>query len=183
MSKFDNVYDSYNHRMRTDQCSGTITAHGNTGLFNCGTYWVIEDMTNNKIKIRQNTKQGWIEMDSGGVANMRLREPTRGRVQGDGWIAPTVMAGEPSTMKIERNGNAHMLNKYRIRKLTEKECFRLMGVRDEDYSKIENELSKTAKYKLAGNSIVVNCLMALFSQLNIQDIPSWNKCLEKRDKK
>ena len=45
--------------------------------------------------------------------------------------------------------------KFRIRKLTPKECFRLMGVNDKDIDKIQAAgVSNSAQYKLAGNSIV-----------------------------
>ena len=58
-------------------------------------------------------------------------------------------------------------NKYfRIRKLTEKECFRLMDVSDENINKIQNSgISKTQQYKMAGNSIVVNVLYFIFKNL------------------
>lgn len=52
----------------------------------------------------------------------------------------------------------------RIRKLTPRECFRLMGLKDEDIDLIlENQTQATA-YHLAGDSIVTTCLMAIFSQ-------------------
>lgn len=54
---------------------------------------------------------------------------------------------------------------YRIRKLTERECFRLMGVRDEDIDKIREVVSKSQCYKLAGNSIVVDVMVGIFEQL------------------
>ncbi len=53
----------------------------------------------------------------------------------------------------------------RIRKLTPKECFRLMGVRDEDFDKIAKNQSDSSLYHLAGDSIVVNVLMAIFKEL------------------
>ena len=57
---------------------------------------------------------------------------------------------------------------YRIRKLTPRECFRLMGVSDADIDKIQAAgISKSQQYKMAGNSIVVNCLAAIFRQLFI----------------
>lgn len=56
-----------------------------------------------------------------------------------------------------------LLNNLRIRRLTPKECFRLMGVKDSDSNKIT--CSDTQKYKQAGNSIVTTCLMAIYSQL------------------
>ena len=53
----------------------------------------------------------------------------------------------------------------RIRKLTPKECFRLMGVKDEDFDKIAKNQSDSSLYHLAGDSIVVNVLMAIFKEL------------------
>lgn len=55
----------------------------------------------------------------------------------------------------------------RIRKLTPKECWRLMGFEDEDLEKAEKVCSNTQLYKQAGNSIVVNVLMAIFKELFI----------------
>lgn len=55
--------------------------------------------------------------------------------------------------------------KYRIRKLTPKECFRLMGVADTDSDKMMAVLSKSRCYQVAGNSIVVDVLAAIFDQL------------------
>lgn len=54
---------------------------------------------------------------------------------------------------------------YRIRKYTERECFRLMGVADSDSDKIREVVSQSQCYKLAGNSIVVDVLAAIFKQL------------------
>lgn len=57
-------------------------------------------------------------------------------------------------------------HRYRIRKLTERECFRLMGVEDADSAKIASAgVSRTQQYKMAGNSIVVDVLHALFDEL------------------
>lgn len=53
----------------------------------------------------------------------------------------------------------------RIRKLTPKECWRLMDFADEDYAKAEQEVSQTQLYKQAGNSIVKNVLCEVFRQL------------------
>lgn len=55
---------------------------------------------------------------------------------------------------------------YLIRRLTPKECFRLMGFSDEDCDVLkQNGISDTQIYKMAGNSIVVNVLEAIFTQL------------------
>ena len=53
----------------------------------------------------------------------------------------------------------------RIRKLTPKECFRLMGMKDADIKKIMKHQTNSSGYHLAGDSIVTTCLMAIFGQL------------------
>lgn len=59
--------------------------------------------------------------------------------------------------------------RYRIRKLTPTECFRLMDVNDNDIEKIKQAgIAKTNLYKLAGNSIVVSCMFHLFRKLFIE---------------
>ena len=59
--------------------------------------------------------------------------------------------------------------RYRIRKLTPTECFRLMDVKDEDIEKMKQAgIAKTNLYKLAGNSIVVSCMFHLFRKLFIE---------------
>ena len=60
--------------------------------------------------------------------------------------------------------------RYRIRKLTARECFRLMGVRDSDIDKMQSAgISESQQYKLAGNSIVVDCLInGIFKNLFIE---------------
>lgn len=64
-------------------------------------------------------------------------------------------------------GGSHepkILENYRIRKLTAKECFRLMGVKDEQFDRLHG-ISNSQLYKLAGNSIVVDVLEAIFKNL------------------
>ena len=56
-------------------------------------------------------------------------------------------------------------NNLKIRKLTPRECFRLMGVKDEDYDKVKKNQSDSSLYHLAGDSIVVNVLMAIFKEM------------------
>lgn len=55
-------------------------------------------------------------------------------------------------------------DKLRIRKLTPRECFRLMGVHDSDFDKLHG-LSNSQLYKLAGNSIVTNVLQGIFKKM------------------
>ena len=58
-----------------------------------------------------------------------------------------------------------LLNDLRIRKLTPKECGRLMNVADDDITKMSNNQSDSSLYHLFGDSICSNVLMAIFSKL------------------
>lgn len=53
----------------------------------------------------------------------------------------------------------------RIRRLTPRECWKLMGFTDEDFDKAQEVNSNTQLYKQAGNSIVVNVLESIFAQM------------------
>lgn len=59
----------------------------------------------------------------------------------------------------------YIAKRYRIRRLTETECLRLMGVSEEDIKKIEAVVSPSQCYKQAGNSIVVDVMVAIFDNL------------------
>lgn len=74
--------------------------------------------------------------------------------------------GLAPALQTAQGGNRQplMYEDYRIRKLTPRECFRLMGFTDEDFDKIKG-ISNTQLYKMAENSIVVNVLEAIFRQL------------------
>ena len=62
------------------------------------------------------------------------------------------------------------MEKFRIRKLTPKECWRLMGFDDIDFLNAKNAgVSDTQLYKQAGNSIVVNVLEAIFYNLFVKE--------------
>ena len=58
-----------------------------------------------------------------------------------------------------------VVQKMRIRKLTPKECWRLMGFDDADFEKVAKVNSNAQLYKQAGNSIVVNVLEAILRNL------------------
>lgn len=62
-------------------------------------------------------------------------------------------------------GEQHTL-RFDIRKLTPRECYRLMDVDDEDIDKIQAAgISNSQQYRMAGNSIVVNVLAEIFRKL------------------
>ena len=72
---------------------------------------------------------------------------------------------EYGTLKCRPKYSIYKNTDLRIRKLTPKECWRLMGFDDEDFEKAAKVNSNTQLYKQAGNSIVVNVLMAIFDNL------------------
>lgn len=86
------------------------------------------------------------------------------RVYEVGGLSPTLPAGATDHtpfILVKEN----KMDQYRIRKLTPKECWRLMDFTDEDFTKAEKVNSNTQLYKQAGNSIVVNVLVAIMGQL------------------
>lgn len=71
----------------------------------------------------------------------------------------------PAIMTMQGGGREPMIiSDLRIRKLTPRECWRLMGVKDKQFDRL-HDLSNTQLYKLAGNSIVVDVLEAIFKNL------------------
>lgn len=111
-------------------------------------------------------------------------------------VSNTVTSVQKDNYLIEKNMDANLImnlpeelkgKRLRIRKLTPRECFRLMGVREKEIDKIqqtkflkndvkpaENQYDPNAKpisnsqqYKMAGNSIVVDCLFYIFRNLFI----------------
>lgn len=110
------------------------------------------------VIVREATKKGYAEAEVGDSIN--LEQPNsktrRGRVG----------KGVAQTLTTSCNQATIEPNNY-IRKLTPKECWRLMGFSDEDFDKVKG-ISDTQLYKQAGNSIVVNVVKALFNELNNQ---------------
>lgn len=107
------------------------------------------------LKIRTANKKGYdIATDGDGVDLSYPQSKTRrGRV-GHG-VSKTLMGAD----------SMGTVDNYRIRKLTPKECWRLMGFDDSDFEKAEKVNSNTQLYKQAGNSIVVNVLEAILKNL------------------
>lgn len=66
---------------------------------------------------------------------------------------------------IDKGNMTAVTQNLRIRKLTPKECFRLMGIKDEDFEKVAKNQSNASLYHLAGDSIVVAVLVAIFGQM------------------
>lgn len=133
------IDDTYRNRepREYEDCSPTLRA-GRSGL-----------------KVRTANKQGYdIATDGDGVdLSYQQSKTRRGRV-GHG-VSKTLMGAD----------SMGTVDDYRIRKLTPKECWRLMGFDDEDFRKAEQVNSNTQLYKQAGNSIVVNVLEAILKNL------------------
>ena len=85
-----------------------------------------------------------------------------GTVISDNGISANLVAGTHGYV------NSHIATQYRIRKLTPRECGRLMGVSDEDIDKMAAVNSNTQLYKQFGNSIVVDVMCAMFKNLDIK---------------
>ena len=145
------------------------------------------------IQIKNATKKGYLDAKVGDGIDISSRmEHHRGNVQKGKSQTISTMGGEnvgvvvlgnyspsghnasrvvdkssaaPTIMENHGTITATQTNDLRIRKLTPKECFRLMGVKDEDYEKIAKNQSNSSLYHLAGDSIVVNVLMAIFKEM------------------
>ena len=129
------------------------------------------------LKIPQATSKGYIEVKPYGAFDWSYPDSLtrRGRVQGDhGDIAPTILCQNEIYVNMADQNAIELPSelkgkKFRIRKLTPRECFRLMGVDDKDIDKIQAAgVSNSAQYKLAGNSIVVDVLFHIFRKMFIE---------------
>lgn len=109
------------------------------------------------LKVKVANKKGYEEAKPGDYVNITYpgSKTKRGRV-GKG-VAHTLTCGD---------GNAVITENVRIRKLTPRECLRLMGWKDEQIDKIvAAKISGTQQYRQAGNGIVVQVLEAIFKAL------------------
>lgn len=97
-----------------------------------------------------------------GMLDLKGRHESACRVYDKEFISPTVntCGGGGLEPKIMENQN-----NVRIRKLTPRECWRLMGFTDEDFDKASAVNSDTQLYKQAGNSIVVQVLEGIFREM------------------
>ena len=147
-----------------------------------------------KIAIKQATKQGYIECEVGGVADLSYPDSKtrRGRVQNNGNVSPTITATETGICRIE--------SPIRIRKLTPRETFRLMGFSDRDFdaasynnqiieiSENGDDLKRNVKLKdvieklsQKNTEISVSCITSVLQELEETSI-EWMKYQEKQEK-
>ena len=114
------------------------------------------------LKVKVANKKGYEEAKPGDYVNITYpgSKTKRGRV-GSG-VAHTLTCGD---------GNAVITENVRIRKLTPRECLRLMGWKDEQIDKIvAAKISGTQQYRQAGNGIVVQVLESIFKALFLGEI-------------
>lgn len=167
------------------------------GISNTITSVQKDNLVMETVKIKQATKDGYIECQVGGIADLSFPDSNtrRGRVQDNGQVSPTLMACESDICRIEKIGqisndgnqygtvisdqglcstlqavthgyaNNCIQTQYRIRKLTPRECWRLMNFTDSDFEKAAEVNSNTQLYRQAGNSICKNVLVAIFGQM------------------
>ena len=130
------VVDGFNQSIRADQtCFGTITRNAAADLKRNG--------------------QGIIEI----VGEPLALDEQNGYIRQDGTV------GTLTTDGSSPKHNNRVVENYRIRKLTPKECGRLMGVRDDDIDKMSVNQSNSSLFHCFGDSIVVDVLMAIFKQM------------------
>lgn len=121
---------------------------------------------NNPLIIPQATKEGYAVVPEGGVfdASYPDSKTRRGRVQEGGTVSPIIMASQNELLRYEG---------IRIRRLTERELYRLMDVDEPDIDTLlAAPIPRTQHAKLAGNSIVVACLYYIFRNLFVDTEPA-----------
>ena len=127
-----------------------------------GSYkYLVKDKLGNEILLNKDTKQlretiQNCELEQDKVLNLDLYN--------------RASYEESQTITEPHHNSQRVFDGLRIRKLTPKECFRLMGFYDEDFSKAEQVPTSNAQlYKQAGNSIVVNVLEEILKELFINE--------------
>lgn len=150
------IYDSYGLSPTLDSCSGgnrqpKIMIGASRGRYCESPQILTKKRTEYGKSIRKEYEAGKIKVPRNLIQKL---EP---RTDGLSNTLTTVLKDNYCISQEDVN--------FRIRKLTPKECWRLMGFSDEDFEKAEKVNSNTQLYKQAGNSIVVNVLEAIFRNL------------------
>lgn len=123
----------------------------------------------------------------GNFSESKRSNPNTNRVYDKSGLSPTLntmQGGNRQPMVVDevvmnereyKSDDDEQRTHYRIRKLTCREVWRLMGFSDEDFEKAQAVNSNSQLYKEAGNSIVKDVLMAIFRQMNIKGVEPWSK--------
>lgn len=146
------------------------------------TLFDIIEVKDDVLYVKENTEIGYNYVFSGGVFDGSYpgSKTRRGRVLEHGKIVNTLTCNCGSQFYVfDVRETDNKTYNYRIRKLTERECFRLMGVDDKDIDTIQDAgISKTQQYKMAGNSIVVDVLYHIFRKLMVDTKAEYGTQLE-----
>ena len=118
----------------------------------CGDKRVIEPEDINPVRI-------------GNIYGEQFGTGYAGNVWDQDSVSPTIMTAQGGNRQPLVVDNV----KWRIRKLTPKECWRLMSFSDDDCNRASKYVSDSSLYKQAGNSIVTSCLVAIFYSLLFND--------------
>lgn len=114
----------------------------------------------NVVIVPQNTKQGYAIAHVGDGIYTNRADSKRGVVQRES--IPTLKTSNKDIAVVVDDPT----DLISIRRLTPRECWRLMGWSDDDIDKaFKADVSETQLYKMAGNSIIVNCLEAIFKNI------------------
>ena len=138
---------------------------------------MLEDKVDEKYYIASDIAKTYTEVNKSGI-NLKSKckrleklvnktEFVEGKVLNMDLYNQTTNENISQCLTEPHHNSQRLFDVYRIRKLTPKECWRLMGFNDEDFEKAEKVNINTQLYKQAGNSIVVNVLMAIFKELFI----------------
>lgn len=130
-----------------------------------------------------------LSTSQGGGLQPKIIDVMNGAIRGRG-------LDNKQTLELKNDGTSNTLTgvtkdnvviekkvKYRIRRLTPHEYWRLMGYKDTDFEKASSVVSNSQLYKQAGNAIVKQVLMAIFSQMNIKGVKPWNKATAEEKKR
>lgn len=158
--------DEQNGYLRKDGCVGTLTTDGNSPNHNNrivelnGVHpYELSDAMKKYIVSKDDkyrVSNGNLKVNRDIACSKTTREGCT-RADASDYISPDLMANENIADKNPLN--------YRIRKLTPKECGRLMGVKDEDIDKMSVHLSNSRLYHCFGDAICVPVLSAIFEQM------------------
>lgn len=147
--------DAYNRKIRNDNLSSTISTR-------------VDASNNTYIAIKNATAKGYLEATDGDGIDISSRmEYHRGNVQKE----------KIQTITTSGGNDRGVVENLRIRKLTPKECFRLQGVKDEDFEKIRKNQSDSSLYHLAGDSLVTMVFCAIMSTM-IDNCKTFEQVLE-----
>lgn len=163
-----NIVNDADINFKNPQRGRIYSVKGISPTLNCCGGGGLEPKIVEGIKIKEATKQGYdiaAEGDSVNLSNPNS-STRRGRV------------GKQIANTLDTGCQQGVVAKYRIRKLTPRECFRLMGVNDAEIDKIQaSGISNSQQYKLAGNSIVVDNLYHIFRKMFVETNAEQNQQL------